>query len=213
MSVNLVKGQKVNLVKSGGGGSLRKIMVGLGWDEVQQKRGLFAPKPQDIDCDASVILCGANGKILGSNTVTTLDKSVIDQTCVYFGNTSFANGAIRHSGDDTTGGSGDGADVEMIVVDLPAIPSYVEKMAFVVNIYDAKTRNQHFGMVRNAYIRIVDMESNNEVCRFNLSENYSGMTGMVAGEIFRGGADWKFDAVGQPVKDASRLSKLIELYR
>lgn len=204
MGVNLVKGQKVNLTKSGGG-SLRRILVGLGWDEVQQqRRGFFAPKPQDIDCDASVILCGANGKVISSE---------INQTCVYFNNTSFAGGAIRHSGDDTTGGNSSGGDDEMIVIDLQSIPSYVDKMAFVVNIYDANVRGQHFGLVRNAYIRVVDMDSNNEVCRFNLSDNYNGMTGLVAGEIYRNGSEWRFDAIGQAVRDASRLSKLIDLYR
>ena len=179
MGVNLVKGQKVNLVKSGGG-SLRRIMVGLGWDEVQQKRGFFAPKPQDIDCDASVILCGANGRVISSE---------INRTCVYFNNTSFAGGAIRHSGDDTTGGSSSGGDDEMIIINLDAIPGNVSKMAFVVNIYDANVRGQHFGLVRNAYIRVVDMDSNSEVCRFNLSENYDGMTGLVAGEIYRSGSE------------------------
>ena len=203
MGVNLVKGQKVNLIKSGGG-SLRRIMVGLGWDEVQQKRGLFAPKPQDIDCDASVILCGANGRVLSSQ---------IDQTCVYFNNTDFAGGAIHHSGDDTTGGNSADGDDEMIVISLPSVPAYVDKMAFVVNIYDANVRKQHFGLVKNAYIRVVDLDNNSEVCRFNLSENYDGITGLVAGEIYRSGNEWKFDAIGRPVRDASRLSKLIDLYR
>ena len=101
----------------------------------------------------------------------------------------------------------------MIVIDLQSIPSYVDKMAFVVNIYDANVRSQHFGLVRNAYIRVVDMDSNNEVCRFNLSDNYNGMTGLVAGEIYRNGSEWRFDAIGQAVRDASRLSKLIDLYR
>ncbi len=203
MSVNLVKGQKVNLVKAGGGG-LKKILVGLGWDEVQQKRGFFAPKPQDIDCDASVILCGSNGKLLSSTT---------NETCVYFNNTSMYSGAIRHSGDDTTGGNSKAGDDEMILIDLERIPSYVQKMAFVVNIYDANVRGQHFGLVRNAYIRVVDRDTNNEVCRFNLSDNYDGMTGLVAGEIYRSGTEWKFDAIGQPVREASRLSRLIDLYR
>ena len=203
MSVNLVKGQKVNLVKQGGGG-LKNILVGLGWDEVEQKRGIFAPKPQDIDCDASVILCGANGKLLSSQ---------VNETCVYFNNTSFAGGAIRHSGDDLTGGNSKDGDDEMILVDLDRIPASVEKMAFVVNIYDANKRNQHFGLVRNAYIRVVDRDTNNEVCRFNLSDNYDGMTGLIAGEIYRSGSEWKFDAIGQPVREASRLSRLIDMYR
>lgn len=203
MGVNLVKGQKVNLIKSGGG-SLRRILVGLGWDEVQQKRRLFSLKPQDIDCDASVILCGTNGRLVSTD---------IKQTCVFFGNTSFGGGAIRHSGDDLTGGNSSGGDDEKIIIDLQSIPSYVYKMAFVVNIYDANVRKQHFGLVKNAYIRVVDMDNNNEVCRFNLSDNYNGMTGLVAGEIYRNGNEWKFDAIGQPVKEASRLSQLVDLYR
>ena len=203
MSVNLVKGQKVNLVKQGGGG-LRNILVGLGWDEVQQKRGFFAPKPQDIDCDASVILCGANGKLL-SNT--------LDNTCVYFNNTSFAGGAIKHSGDDLTGGNSKDGDDEMILIDLARIPADVYKMAFVVNIYDANVRKQHFGLVKNAYIRVVDRDNNNEVCRFNLSDNYDGMTGLIAGEIYRSGNEWRFDAIGQAVRDASRLGALVNMYR
>ena len=101
----------------------------------------------------------------------------------------------------------------MIIINLDAIPGNVSKMAFVVNIYDANVRGQHFGLVRNAYIRVVDMDSNSEVCRFNLSENYDGMTGLVAGEIYRSGSEWRFDAIGQAVRDASRLSKLIDLYR
>lgn len=202
MSVNLVKGQKVNLTKSGGG-SLRRILVGLGWDEVQRKRGFFAAKAQDIDCDASVILCGANGRLISRE---------INQTCVYFNNTSFAGGAIRHSGDDTTGGNSAGGDDETIIIDLQAIPSYIDKMAFVVNIYDAAVRGQHFGLVQNAYIRVVDMDSNSEVCRFNLSDNYNGMTGLIAGEIYCSGSEWRFNAIGQAVRDASRLSRLIDLY-
>lgn len=203
MSVNLVKGQKVNLVKQSGGG-LRNILVGLGWDEVQQKRGFFAPKPQDIDCDASVILCGANGKLLSDSA---------NETCVYFNNKSMFGGAIHHSGDDLTGGNSNGGDDEMILIDLDRIPNYVAKMAFVVNIYDARPRNQHFGMVRNAYIRLVDRDTNSEVCKFNLSDNYDGMTGLVAGEIYRSGNEWKFNAIGQGVREASRLSSLIALYR
>lgn len=204
MAISLQKGQKVSLVKQGGGG-LRSILVGLGWDEVQQqRRGFFSSKPQDIDCDASVILCGANGKLLSNN---------IDETCVYFNNTSFGGGAIQHSGDDLTGGNSSGGDDEKIVIDLSRIPAQVCKMAFVVNIYDASVRKQHFGLVRNAYIRVVDRDSNTEVCRFNLSDDYNNMTGLVAGEIYRSGSEWKFNAVGQPVREASRLSSLINLYR
>ena len=201
MSVNLKKGQKISLVKPGSAG-LRRIMVGLGWDEVEQKRRLFfAPKPQDIDCDASVILCGANGKVISPDP---------KQGCVYFGNLRHSSGAIVHQGDNLTG-EGEGDD-EQIMVDLPLVPPHIDKLVFVVNIYDANVRRQHFGMIRNAFIRLVDLSNNTEICRFNLSENYEGMTGMVVGELYRHEGEWKFNAIGQAVREASRLASLIRLY-
>lgn len=202
MAINLQKGQKIDLTKGGAGGAgLRRVMVGLGWDEAPQKRGFFAPKPQPIDCDASVILCGANGKIVSTD---------VKQCCVYFGNLRHYSGAIVHQGDNLTG-AGEGDD-EQIMVDLTAVPANIEKMVFVVNIYDARARNQHFGLIRNAFIRLVDMEGRTEICRFNLSENYTGMTGLVVGEIYKKNGTWKFNAVGQPVQEASRLDALIRLY-
>ena len=188
MGINLQKGQKIDLTK--GGGSLRQVMVGLGWDEAQGSvgglLGLFKSKPESIDCDASVILCGANGKIISND---------IKQTCVFFGNLRHPSGAIVHQGDNLTG-AGEGDD----------------KMVFVVNIYDARARNQHFGMIKNAFIRLVDMDKKTEICKFNLSENYSNMTGLVVGEIYRKNGEWKFNAIGQPVREASRLDALIKLY-
>lgn len=201
MSVNLQKGQKISLVKPGSAG-LRKIMVGLGWDEVEQKRRLFAPKPQDIDCDASAILCGKDGKIISTD---------VNKCCVYFGNLRHSSGAIVHQGDNLTG-AGEGDD-EQIMVDLPGVPAEVDKIVFVVNIYDARVKNQHFGMIRNAFIRIVDMSSNSEICRFNLSEDYSGMTGMIVGELYRYNTEWKFNAIGQGVREASRLMNLIDMFK
>lgn len=204
MSVNLQKGQKISLTKGGGG--LKKVMVGLGWDEAQPKAsgflGLFAPKPAAIDCDASVILCGVNGK-----TISHSPK----ECCVYFGNLQHSSGAIVHQGDNLTG-AGEGDD-EQIMVDLPKLPSSVDKLVFVVNIYDAASRGQDFGMIRNAFIRIVDMGSRTEICRYNLSENYSGMTGLIVGEIYRHDGEWKFNAIGQGVANASRLDSLINMYR
>ncbi len=203
MGINLQKGQKIDLSKGGASGSgLRRVMVGLGWDEAPRSGGLFGLcRPQPIDCDASVILCGANGKIISTD---------IKRCCVYFGNLRHSSGAITHQGDNLTG-AGDGDD-EQIMVDLSMVPANIEKMVFVVNIYDARTRNQHFGMIRNAFIRLVDMDSGTEICRFNLSENYSGMTGLVVGEIYKRNGAWKFNAVGQPVQEASRLDSLIRIY-
>lgn len=207
MAINLQKGQKINLTKGGGG--LRNVMVGLGWDEAAPAKGtgffgsLFgSQQTQAIDCDASVILCGANGKIVSEK---------ISECCVYFKNLRHSSGAIIHQGDNLTG-AGDGDD-EQIFVDIQKVPSNIEKMVFVVNIYEARDRKQHFGMIRNAFIRLVDMDTKAEICRFNLSENYNNMTGLVVGEIYRRNGEWKFNAIGQPVQEASRLDALINLYR
>lgn len=204
MSVNLVKGQKISLVKPGSAG-LKKIMVGLGWDEVEQKRGLFgmfAPKSADIDCDASVILCGEDGRLVSND---------VNSCCVYFGNLRHLSGAIIHQGDNLTG-AGEGDD-EQIMVDLPGIPANIQKLVFTVNIYDANVRRQHFGLIKNAFIRIVDMAKNEELCRFNLTDDYSGMTGIIVGEVYKNNGEWKFSAVGQGVREASRLGSLINMYR
>ena len=197
MSINLQKGQKIDLTKGGGG--LRGVMVGLGWDEAQ--RGGFFSRPQPIDCDASVILCGADGKVISGNSKESL---------VYFGNLRDPSGAIIHQGDNLTG-AGDGDDEE-IMVDLSRVPGNVDKLVFVVNIYDGAARKQHFGMIRNAFIRLVNMDNRSEICRYNLTEDYSGMTGLVVGEIYRKDGEWKFSAIGQPVREASRLQSLVQLY-
>lgn len=185
MAVNLQKGQKIDLRKENGS-ELRRVMVGLGWDEVQRKRGLFAPKPQDIDCDASVFVC-SNGKLCGKSDI------------VYFGNLTHNTNAIRHMGDNLTG-AGAGDD-EQIMVDLMSLPTNYDRIIFVVNIYQASQRHQHFGMIKNAFIRICDAETNKELCRYNLSESYDGMTAMVVGEIYRYNGNWKFSAIGQPTND------------
>ena len=212
MSINLRKGQKIDLTKGGGG--LSRIMVGLGWDEAQPAPqqsgggflGLFRSQPQqqtqDIDCDASAILLNGNGKLYGAR---------VNDCCVYYGNLSHFSGAIQHQGDNLTG-AGDGDD-EQIMVDLRRVPTDVAKIVFVVNIYDADKRGQHFGMIQNAFIRLVNLTNNSEICRFNLSENYFNMTGLVVGEIYRRNGEWKFNAIGQPVQEASRLENLIRLYQ
>ena len=205
MSINLQKGQKINLSKESSG--LRRIMVGLGWDEVRQSGGgffktLFSAPQQDIDCDASVILCGSNGRLISTDT---------KQSVVYFGNLRHPSGAIVHQGDNLTG-AGEGDD-EQIMVDISRLTADICKVVFTVNIYDASRRGQHFGMIENAFIRLVDMDKNREICRFNLSENYNGMTGLVVGEIYRKDKEWKFNAIGQAIKEASRLDAIISLYR
>ena len=178
-------------------------MVGLGWDEAPRKGGaLFGLlKPADIDCDASVILCDADGRLVSTE---------IHESCVYFGNLRHSSDAIIHYGDNLTG-SGEG-DSEKIMVDLQRVPPNIAKLVFVVNIYDAKARNQHFGMIENAFIRLVNMDNGNEICRYDLSENYTSMTGMIVGELCRCANGWEFNALGQPVQNASRLQSIIRLY-
>lgn len=204
MGINLQKGQKIDLTKGGSG--LSRIMVGLGWDEAQpvQRGGFFSrvQQTQDIDCDASAILLNSSGKLYGSHP---------NDHCVYFGNLRHYSGAIQHMGDNLTG-AGDGDD-EQIMVELNKVPTDVAKIVFVVNIYDANVRGQHFGMIRNAFIRLVNLANQSEICKFDLSENYAGMTGMIVGEIYRYNGEWKFNAIGQPIREASRLQSLIDLYK
>ena len=201
MGINLQKGQKIDLSKGGDSNGLKKVMVGLGWDEAEAAApkgflsSLFASKPANIDCDASAIICGGNGK---------------QKELVYYSALKSANGAVVHQGDNLTG-EGDGDD-EQIMVDLQQIQSDVSKIVFIVNIYDANIRNQHFGMIQNAFIRLVDMSNNSEICRYNLSENYYGMEGLIVGEIYRKDGGWKFNAIGQPVKKASRVTDITSMY-
>ena len=186
MSISLQKGQKVNLSKDNAG--LSKIMIGLGWDEVQRKRGLFAPKPQEIDCDASALLL-TGGKVRRKEDL------------VFFGNLRHDSGAVLHMGDNLTG-AGDGDD-EQIAVDLSMVPAQYDRIVIVVNIYQAVERRQHFGMIQNAFIRLVDARNNNEMCKYNLTEDYSGMTAMIFGEVYRHNGEWKFNAIGQGTNDRS----------
>lgn len=180
MSVNLQKGQKVDLTKNNQG--LSKVVVGLGWDEAEQKRGLFSKKPADIDCDASAILLSTGGKLSSNSDV------------IFYHNLKHSSGAVMHCGDNLTG-AGEGDD-EQIIVELKKIPENYERIVFVVTIYQAKERNQHFGMIKNAFIRIVDSSTGNEMFKYDLSENYDGRTAMIFGEIYRHNGEWKFSAVG-----------------
>lgn len=187
MSVSLQKGQKVSLSKDNSG--LSKVVVGLGWDEVeQQKKGFFSPKPQAIDCDAFALLLD-DGKLRGKEDI------------VYFGNLKHSSRAVEHMGDNLTG-AGDGDD-EQIVIELNRVPPQYDRIVLAVNIYQANQRHQHFGMIRNAFIRLVDARNNNEMCIYNLTDNYSGQTAMLFGEVYRHNGEWKFSAIGQGTTDNS----------
>jgi len=118
---------------------------------------------------------------------------------VYFGNLKHKSGTVNHMGDNLTG-AGEGDD-EQIVIDLSRVPAEYDKIVIVVNIYQAVKRKQHFGMIQNAFIRLVDARNNKEMCKYNLTENYSGMTAMIFGEIYRYNGEWKFNAVGNGTTD------------
>ena len=184
MAVSLQKGQKVSLTKGNDG--LSQLIVGLGWDQDEKPKGLFARKPRNIDCDASAILL-RNGHFMGKKDI------------VYFGHLSHESGAVIHKGDNLTG-EGEGDD-EQIFVDLSRVPADVDRIVIVVNIYQGAARGQHFGMIRNAFIRIVDGRNNSEMLRYSLTDDYSGMLAMLFGEIYRNGTEWKFNALGQGTVD------------
>lgn len=203
MAINLQKGQRVDLTKGNPG--LTKIMVGLGWDPVQSGGGgklfggLFGggASSSNVDCDASVIMLGANDKLQHNKDV------------IYFGNLKSNDGSVQHSGDNLTG-DGDGDD-EQVMIDLSRVPANIQKLVFVVNIYDCVKRKQHFGMIQNAFIRVVNPTTNQELLHYNLTDNYSGLTCLVTGEIYRHGNEWKFAAIGSGTNAAS-LSEVVRSY-
>ena len=174
MAVSLRKGQKVDLTK--GNPSLKKILIGLGWDTNKYDGGF------DFDLDAAAFLLGANGKVNS------------DDDFVFYNNLKHKSGAVEHMGDNLTG-EGEGDDEE-IKIDLEKVPANVEKIDFTVTIYDADTRRQTFGQVSNAYIRVVDDVTQRELIRYDLGEDFSVETAVVVGEIYRHNGEWKFNAIG-----------------
>lgn len=195
MSISLQKGQKVSLSKDNAG--LSKILIGLGWDEVKRSKGFFAPKPQAIDCDASLLLL-QDGKLKRKEDI------------VYYGNLRHDSGTVQHMGDNLTG-AGDGDD-EQIVVDLSKMPQQYDKLVVVVNIYQPIQRKQHFGMIQNAFCRIENEGNHAEICKYNLTESYSDMTALIVGEIYRRDGEWKFNAIGQGTNDPG-LGELVKRYQ
>ncbi|MFD7505119.1 TerD family protein [Streptomyces sp. NPDC001700] len=174
MGVSLSKGGNVSLTKEAP--NLTAVVVGLGWD-ARTTTGT------DFDLDASALLTNAEGKVAN------------DQSFVFFNNLKSPDGSVEHTGDNITG-EGEGDD-EQIKVNLAGVPAEVTKIVFPVSIYDAETRQQSFGQVRNAFIRVVNQADNNELARYDLSEDASTETAMVFGELYRNGAEWKFRAIGQ----------------
>ena len=196
MSISLVKGQRIDLTKNNAG--LKNLLVGLGWDPVEVKRGLFGKKKvADIDLDASVIMLKD-------------DKLQNKDDLIYFGNLKSKCGGVIHTGDNLTG-EGDGDD-EQILIDLSKINKDVNKLVFVINIYACESRKQDFGMIKNAYIRIADNSSKKELIKYNLTDNYSGKTALIVGEVYKHNGEWKFAALGEGTSHV-RLSDIAADYK
>lgn len=174
MAISLQKGQKIDLTKSNPG--LQKVVVGLGWDTNKYDGG------SDFDLDAAAFLLDGSG------------KAPSEKDFIFYGNLSSEGGAVTHLGDNLTG-DGDGDD-EQIVVDLSKVPANIEKIAFTVTIYDHEARQQNFGQVSNAFIRIADESSMQELIRYDLCEDFSIETALVVAELYRNNGEWKFCAVG-----------------
>lgn len=168
--INLQKGQKIEL-------GLEKVCVGLGWD----------PSPQpgvDFDLDASAFMLGANQKLPQ------------DEFFVFYNNLSSPDGAVASSGDDLTGGNSDGGDDETLTVDLTKLDPAINEIVFTATIYEADKRKQNFGQVRNAYIRIYNAVTDEEIARYDLEEDFSTETAIEFGRIYKKNGIWKFDAMG-----------------
>lgn len=174
MAISLSKGQKVDLTKSNPG--LKNLVVGLGWDTNKYDGG------NDFDLDSSVFLLNASGKVAS------------EKDFVFFNNLQGGNGSVVHTGDNLTG-EGDGDD-EQIKIDLSKVPAEVEKIAFTITIHDAEARSQNFGQVSNAFVRVVNEQSNEELIRYDLGEDFSIETAVVVAELYRHGGEWKFNAIG-----------------
>ena len=174
MAISLNKGGNVNLSKEAP--NLENVLVGLGWDA-------RATDGQPFDLDASLFMVRDDGKVPS------------DAYFIFYNQPKSPEGSIEHTGDNRTG-AGEGDD-EAVLVTLSKVPAEVQRLVIVVTIHDADARRQNFGQVSNAFVRIVNRDNNQEVVRFDLSEDYSTETAMIFGEIYRHSGDWKFRAVGQ----------------
>ena len=169
MSVNLRKGQKVDLTKNNP--SLKNIIVGLGWQA-----------DKEIDLDTSAFLLNEN------------DKVNSDGDFIFYNNLKHSSGSVEHLGDNNIGS--DTGDAEQIKVNLSKIPANICKISFAVTVYESEKRRQNFRKVKNAYIRIVDKSNNKELLRYNLNEDFSVETAVIVGELYRNKGEWKFNAIG-----------------
>ncbi|MDY4078673.1 MAG: TerD family protein [Clostridium sp.] len=174
MGIMLKKGQKIDLTK--GNKSLKKLLVGLGWDTNKYDGGY------DFDLDAAAFCCGDD------------DKVHEDLDFIFYNNLKHESGGIEHLGDNLTG-EGEGDD-EQIVIDLSLLPARITKINFTVTIHEADERGQNFGQVSNAYVRVVNQENDEELIRYDLGEDFSVETAIVVAQLYKHNGEWKFNAIG-----------------
>jgi tellurium resistance protein TerD len=174
MAISLSKGQKIDLTKTNPG--LVRGVIGLGWDTNKYSGG------KEFDLDASAFLVDANNRCQN------------DHDFIFYNNLKHPSGALQHTGDNRTG-EGDGDD-EQVIVDFSKIPAYVDRIGITVTIHDAEARSQNFGQVSNAFVRLSDEATGEELLRFDLGEDFSIETAVVFCELYRHGNDWKFNAIG-----------------
>jgi tellurium resistance protein TerD len=181
MPVSLAKNGTVSLSKEAPG--LKSIMIGLGWD-VRQTSGA------EFDLDASLFMLAANG------------KARRDSDFIFYNNLRSLDGSVVHTGDNRTG-AGEGDD-EVIKVDLTKVPADVTRLVVVVSLHEAEARGQNFGMVSNAFIRVVNQNGNKEIARYDLSEGAGMDSAMIFGEVYRDGQNWSFRALGESIHGGLR---------
>ncbi len=150
--------------------------MGLGWDTKKYDGG------HSFDLDAAAFLTGENG------------KAVSDADFIFYNNKTHASGSVTHLGDNLTG-EGTGDD-EQVIVELDKVPAEVQKISFTVTIHEAAERSQSLGQVSNAFIRIANEASGEELLRYDLGEDFSIETAIVVAELYRHSGEWKFNAVG-----------------
>jgi tellurium resistance protein TerD len=169
MAINLQKGQRIDI-------GLSKVGVGLGWDP-NEGTG------HDFDLDASAFMLGSNKRLPQ------------DEFFVFYNNPKSPDGAVESSGDDLTGGNSDGDD-ETLTVDLSSVDNRIEEIVFTVTIHDFETRRQNFGQVRNSFIRIYNAQTNEEIAKYELDEDFSIETAVEFGRLYKRNGEWKFEAMG-----------------
>ena len=190
MTVLLTKGQRISLEKVAPG--LSEVFIGLGWDIKPTDTGY------DFDLDTSIFLLGSNEKILS------------DHHFIFYNNLTSPDSdkSVQHMGDNLTG-FGEGDD-EVIKINLKKVPADVQKIVITVTIHEAQQRSQNFGQVQNAFVRVVNAQTKQEVVRYDLAEDFSIETALIMAEIYRKDGEWRLNAVGAGYQGG--LQSLLDRY-